>query len=144
MRLLTFCMRLIGLITILAASIARAQDPMPMPMPGDTQHEHTNIQPVVPVYPRMGRAQEHSSSPLFTLADAQRIAAESNPTLRQAAAEIRAAQARTKQAALYPNPTVGYSGDEIRGGSQGGGKQGFFVDQTIVTGGKLARAQDVE
>jgi len=38
------------------------------------------------------------------------------------------------------NPSVGYSGDEIRGGEVHGGKQGFFVEQTIVTGGKLSRA----
>ena len=145
MRVSKFGAMAIGFYAMLAVRVVAAQDPMPMPMPmpENAQHEHMNIQPVVPVYPRLGRAQEHPSSPLFTLADAQRIAAESNPTLRQAAAEIRAAQARTKQAALYPNPTVGYSGDEIRGGSQGGGKQGFFVEQKIVTGGKLARAQDV-
>jgi outer membrane protein, heavy metal efflux system len=133
----------LGSCTLLAASLAHAQDPMPMPMPQATQHQHMNIQPVAPVYPRLGRAQENAAATLFTLADAQRIANESNPTLRQAAAEIRAARARTTQAALYPNPTIGYTGDEIRGGSVGGGKQGFFVEQKIVTGGKLARAKDV-
>ena len=68
------------------------------------------------------------------------MAAETNPTLRQAEAEIRAAKARQQQAALYPNPSIGYTGDEIRGGSIGGGKQGFFVQQTIVTGGKLGQS----
>jgi cobalt-zinc-cadmium efflux system outer membrane protein len=38
---------------------------------------------------------------------------------------------------------VGYTGDEIRGGSTGGGKQGFFVGQTVVTGGKLGAARRV-
>src|SRR5262249_53613912 len=66
-----------------------------------------------------------------------------NPTLKQADAEIRAAKGRQQQSGLYPNPTVGYTGDEIRGGSVGGGKQGFFVQQTIVTGGKLSLARDV-
>jgi cobalt-zinc-cadmium efflux system outer membrane protein len=145
MRISILNLTTLGACALLTASMAQAQEPMPMPMPmpGNAQHEHMNVQPVVPVYPRMGRAQEHPSSPLFTLTDAQRIAAESNPTLRQAAAEMRAAQARTKQAALYPNPTLGYTGDEIRGGSGGGGKQGFFLEQKIVTGGKLARGQDV-
>jgi cobalt-zinc-cadmium efflux system outer membrane protein len=132
-----------GAFALLAATTAHAQDPMPMPMPENAQHEHMTIQPVKPVYPHLGRAQENPSATLFTLADAQRIATESNPTLRQAAAEIRTAQARTTQAALYPNPTIGYTGDEIRGGSVGGGKQGFFVEQKIITGGKLARAKDV-
>jgi len=91
----------------------------------------------------MGRAQEHPSGPLFTLEEALRIAAESNPTLRLAEAEIRAAKARQQQAGLYPNPTVAYTGDEIRGGSVGGGKQGFFAQQDIVTGGKLSRSREV-
>jgi cobalt-zinc-cadmium efflux system outer membrane protein len=60
-----------------------------------------------------------------------------NPTLRQAEAMIRQSQAQAKQAALYPNPTVGYEGDQIRGGSYGGGEQGGFVQQTVVLGGKL-------
>jgi cobalt-zinc-cadmium efflux system outer membrane protein len=95
------------------------------------------------VYPRFGRGQENPQTPLFTLDQAQSLAADSNPTLRQARAEIRAANARHQQAGLYPNPTVGYSGDEIRGGSINGGKQGLFVQQTVVTGGKLARSKDV-
>src|SRR6267143_1439446 len=94
-------------------------------------------------YPRLGRAQERAQGPLVTLEQAQKIASESNPTLRQAEAEIRAAKARQQQAGLYPNPTVAYTGDEIRGGSDGGGKQGFFVQQTIVTGGKLGLSRDV-
>src|SRR4029077_11706485 len=55
----------------------------------------------------------------------------------------RAANARRQQAGLYPNPTVGYTADEIRGGSVGGGKQGFFVEQTVVTGGKLRLGRNV-
>jgi cobalt-zinc-cadmium efflux system outer membrane protein len=51
-------------------------------------------------------------------------------------------RARSKTG-LYPNPDVGYSGDEIRGGEVHGGKQGFFVQQTIVTGGKLGRTREV-
>jgi cobalt-zinc-cadmium efflux system outer membrane protein len=94
-------------------------------------------------YPRLGRAQERAQGELVTLEQAQKIAMDSNPTLRQAELEIRAAKARQQQAGLYPNPTVGYAGDEIRGGSVGGGKQGFFVQQTIVTGGKLGLSRDV-
>jgi cobalt-zinc-cadmium efflux system outer membrane protein len=127
---------------LVSAFSALAQEPMNMP-PQETQHHHMNISTVQPVYPRLGRAQENPSTPLFTLDQAQSRAASSNPTLRQAEAEIRAAKARQLQSGLYPNPTVGYTGDEIRGGSINGGKQGFFVEQTIVTGGKLARNRDV-
>jgi cobalt-zinc-cadmium efflux system outer membrane protein len=132
----TFAMAFI-LGTTLAAAVSSGQE-----MPG-MQHEHGAMPPLTPVYPRMGRAQEHPSGTLFTLEEAQRIAAEANPTLRQAEAEIRAAKARQQQAGLYPNPTIAYTGDEIRGGSVGGGKQGFFVQQDIVTGGKLSRRREV-
>src|SRR5437667_6691105 len=91
----------------------------------------------------MGEAQEQAKGTLMALTSLQRSAAQSNPTLRQAEAEIRAAKARQQQSGLYPNPAVGYTGDEIRGGSVGGGKQGFFVQQTVVTGGKLTLAREV-
>jgi len=124
---------------------AKAQEMLGMQQmtPGQSQHTHGEMQPVQAVYPRMGRAQESAKSALFTLEEAQRVATESNPTLQQAEAEIRASKARQLQAGLYPNPTVGYVGDEIRGGSVNGGKQGFFVQQNIVTGGKLPKSRDV-
>jgi cobalt-zinc-cadmium efflux system outer membrane protein len=79
----------------------------------------------------------------LTLGELEKMALSSNPTLAQAAAEIRAAEARTLQSGLYPNPTVGYQGDQIRGGIQGGGEQGFFVSQDIVLGGKLGLSRHV-
>ena len=91
------------------------------------EHHHGNISPVESHYPQMGRAQSAAQSQLLSLEQFQTLARENNPTLKQAEAEIRAANARRQQAGLYPNPTVGYTGDEIRGGSVGGGKQGFFV-----------------
>ena len=113
------------------------------PQQQHTGHQHGAIAPLEPRFPRMGRAQEHAEGGLLTLEHTQQIARENNPTLRQAEAEIRAARARQQQSGLYPNPTVAYTGDEIRGGSVGGGKQGFFVQQTIVTGGKLRLAREV-
>ena len=77
------------------------------------------------------------------LEDFLALADKSNPTLQQAAAIIRRSEAQAKQAALYPNPSVGYEGDQIRGGSYGGGEQGGFVAQTIVLGGKLGLRRDV-
>jgi cobalt-zinc-cadmium efflux system outer membrane protein len=125
-----------------AAGVARAQE-MQMPKQAHGEHQHGEVTVVKPEYPRMGRAQEHAQGALVTLEQVQKIATESNPTLRQAEAEIRAAKARQQQAGLYPNPTVGYTGDEIRGGSVGGGKQGFFIQQTVVTGGKLGLSREV-
>src|SRR5262249_51707160 len=72
---------------------------------------------------------------------------ENNPTLRQAGANVDAAQGRAQQAGLYPNPTVGYVGERIGAAGTAGELQGLFIDQTIVTAGKLrlsraARAQE--
>lgn len=113
--------------------------------PGMQEHpvHQMNMQKVKPQFPRMGKAQEEAKGPLLSLTSLQQIATENNPTLRQAEAEIRAAKARQQQSGLYPNPTVGYTGDEIRGGSLGGGKQGFFVSQPIVTAGKLGKNRKI-
>jgi len=134
------------------ATIAPAQEKPPqqdtqmppgMTMPEQMHHHHGDVPLVAPVYPRMGRAQENAGAQLVTLDQVEKMASETNPTLRQAEIEIRAAKARQQQVGLYPNPSVGYTGDEIRGGSVGGGKQGFFVQQTIVTAGKLGKSREV-
>ena len=129
--------------TTLSLAAVRAQE-MQMPAGQEhMQHHHGDIRPVEAEYPHLGRAQEKAQGTLVTLEQVQKIARELNPTLHQAEAEIRAAKAHQRQAGLYPNPTVGYTGDEIRGGSVGGGKQGFFAQQTIVTGGKLGLSREV-
>jgi len=130
------------MIVGIAASCFAQQVP-PAPPQQTPMHHHETMRTIEPVYPQLGRTQEQAQGKLFTLDDAQRLAAASNPTLRQAETEIRAAKARTRQAGLYPNPSIGYTGDEIRGGSVNGGKQGFFVEQTVVTGGKLDKTRNV-
>jgi cobalt-zinc-cadmium efflux system outer membrane protein len=77
------------------------------------------------------------SQKTVTLEELQQMALQNNPTLAQAAANIRAAEGKQKQSGLYPNPTVGYQGEEIRGGSFRSGEQGFFIQQDLVMGGKL-------
>src|SRR5229473_1478619 len=85
-----------------------------------------------------GRAQTPTSEQkTITLEELQQMALQNNPTFAQSAANIQAAGGRKKQSGLYPNPTVGYQGEQIRGGSFHGGEQGFFVQQDIVLGGKL-------
>jgi cobalt-zinc-cadmium efflux system outer membrane protein len=135
---------LIAATSLLTGISLHAQQMPDMPQIHDqSQHEHMQMSGVTATYPQMGRAQQNAQGKLFTLEDAQKLASESNPTLRQAESEIRAAKARQLQSGLYPNPTIGYTGDEIRGGSTAGGKQGFFAQQTIVTGGKLANNRQV-
>jgi cobalt-zinc-cadmium efflux system outer membrane protein len=78
-----------------------------------------------------------SEQKTITLEELQQLALQNNPTFRQSTANIQAAQGRKKQSGSYPNPTVGYQGEQIRGGSFHGGEQGVFVQQDIVLGGKL-------
>jgi cobalt-zinc-cadmium efflux system outer membrane protein len=79
-----------------------------------------------------------SEQKTITLEELQQMALQNNPTFRQSAANIQAAEGRKRQSGSYPNPTVGYQGEQIRGGSFHGGEQGFFVQQDIVLGGKLS------
>src|SRR5229473_3497348 len=92
--------------------------------------------------PRAAASPETSKVGL-RLEDFEQMALANNPTMAQVQANLRVAAGLTKQAGLYPNPTVGYYGDEIRGGYTRGGKQGGFVSQTIVLGGKLRAARRV-
>jgi outer membrane protein, heavy metal efflux system len=92
------------------------------------------VAPPVPIGPQAAA---------LRLEDLERLALANNPTVAQAQANLRAASGLATQAGLYPNPTAGYYGDEIRGGSSAGGKQGGFVSQTIVLGGKLRAARRV-
>jgi outer membrane protein, heavy metal efflux system len=85
-----------------------------------------------------GRAQTPASEQkTITLEELQQMALQNNPTFAQSVANIQAAEGRKKQSGLYPNPTVGYQGEQIRGGSFHGGEQGYFIQQDIVLGGKL-------
>ena len=79
----------------------------------------------------------------MALADFEALADANNPTLKQANALVRRSQEQARQAGLYPNPSVGYQGEQIRGGSYGGGEQGGFVQQTVVLGGKLGLRRDI-
>jgi outer membrane protein, heavy metal efflux system len=91
-----------------------------------------------------GRAQSPASEQkTITLEELQQMALQNNPTYAQAAANIRAAEGRKKQSGLYPNPTVGYQGEQIRGGSFHGGEQGFFVQQDIVLSGRLGLSRTI-
>src|SRR5262249_13330145 len=83
-----------------------------------------------------GSLSSDRTAPL-TLGDLEQMALQRNPTLAQAAAQVEAARARTLQSGLYPNPTVGYTGERIGAAGTAGELQGLFIDQVIVTAGKL-------
>jgi cobalt-zinc-cadmium efflux system outer membrane protein len=86
---------------------------------------------------------EVASRPAMSLADFLKLGDANNPTIKQANALMQRSQQLARQAALYPNPSVGYQGEQIRGGSFGGGEQGGFVQQTVVLGGKLGLRRDI-
>lgn len=79
------------------------------------------------------------SSEGLTLARLERLALENNPTAKAAQAAIDAARGSARRAGAWPNPTVGYTGEEItkRGRADPRGEHGFFVEQTIPLFGKL-------
>ncbi|WP_166823656.1 TolC family protein [Thalassoroseus pseudoceratinae] len=72
----------------------------------------------------------------LTLQSLEAMALENNPTLRQAGLLVRQAEGNWLQVGLYPNPTAGYVGDEINDDGTAG-RQGVFVNQTVVTADKL-------
>ena len=82
--------------------------------------------------------------PTVTLAELERMAMQNNPTLGQAEAAIAAAAGRRKQAGLFPNPTVGYQGDELAFRSLANKSEHFFfIEQAIPLGGKLRKGRRV-
>ena len=88
--------------------------------------------------------QSPESGPRLGLADLERMALEGNPTLAQAAAEIKAAEGKKLQAGTYPNPVIGATGDENTPGPIiRGGEFGFFVEQRLVTAGKLHKSRNI-
>ena len=79
---------------------------------------------------------------MASLADFEAMALDRHPLLRMAAARINEARGDQRQAGLWPNPMVGYSGEEM--GNRGTtGMQSGFVWQKIVMGRKLKLASQV-
>ena len=85
-----------------------------------------------------------STAPAMTLEQLEQLALQNNPTSTAAAAGIDGARGRTRQAGAFPNPVIGYSGEEIKTGDlDRRGEHGFFVEQTIPLGGKLRLSRNV-
>ncbi|HEV3304329.1 MAG TPA: TolC family protein [Planctomycetaceae bacterium] len=106
----------VALAAVTALATARGADPHPSPT---------------------GSASKAASQTALSLPDLEQMALRCNPTLAQAAAAIGASRGKALQAGLYPNPTVGYRGENIGIEGSAGEFQGGFVQQTIVTAGKL-------
>jgi outer membrane protein, heavy metal efflux system len=110
--------------------------PAPLPPPWEKEMDlvsRNNPRPSIP---------SPSSIPALTLGDLEAMALRCNPTLAQSAAQIEAARGKFDQGGLYPNPRLGYQADEM--GDEGrSGQQGGFIEQRIVTAGKLRWNQQV-
>jgi cobalt-zinc-cadmium efflux system outer membrane protein len=94
--------------------------------------------------PAGGSAQIARCEPVLTLADLERMALQANPTSAQAQAAIRAAEGRRVQAGLWPNPVVGYTGEEFSTRAFSEKSEHFaFIEQTILLGGKLGKSRRI-
>jgi outer membrane protein, heavy metal efflux system len=128
-----FVLPLALLSTNVAAQSVSSKEPrlrLPsLPLSATVAQEHGD--------PQQANGQNLSTERRMTLPQLQQMALTNNPTLRQAKAAVTAVEGLTRQAGLWPNPTLGYVGEEIRGGSFGGGQQGVFVQQNVILGGKL-------
>jgi cobalt-zinc-cadmium efflux system outer membrane protein len=83
-------------------------------------------------------AAQSTAPAALSLADLERMATQANPTLRAAESRIESARNRARQAGAWPNPTAGYSAEEIKlDDVDRRGEYGFFVQQPILLGGKL-------
>jgi outer membrane protein, heavy metal efflux system len=93
--------------------------------------------------PAQAQTRASTTAPI-TLEQLEQLALENSPTGIAASAGIDAARGRASQAGAWPNPVVGYSGEEIKTGDlDRRGEHGFFIEQTIPLGGKLGLSQNV-
>lgn len=91
-----------------------------------------------------GAPHPETTKVMLRLEDLEGMALVNNPTIAQAATAVHAAKGQKIQAGLYPNPTIGYAGEEITVRSPSEKSQHFlFIEQKIVTAGKLRHNRDI-
>lgn len=83
----------------------------------------------------------------YSLEDVLALAANNNPTLRQARLQISGELGKALEAGLYPNPILSYEADQIFVDAPGdvdspGEFQGAVIQQRIVTAGKLRLSRE--
>lgn len=121
-----------------------ATAPFPVPGPELPEEKRRELRRALfPPLPKAEVAPETVPGPFghpLTLQELQQLAMANSPLIRQAAADVEAAQGAVKQAGAYPNPNIGYEADTI-GTSATAGLQGVFFEQIIKTAGKLKVAQ---
>jgi outer membrane protein, heavy metal efflux system len=122
-----------------AQEVAPASHVLPVayqPEPESLPMEPQSIEPV-----QAPQAVDTESEGL-SLLDFEGMALQNNPALGQMANLIDAAQGNWLQVGLVPNPSVGYSGQQL--GSRGlAEQQGVFMRQDFITGKKLRLNREV-
>jgi cobalt-zinc-cadmium efflux system outer membrane protein len=108
--------------------------------PAERQAYRAQYFPKLEPLPPLPKPQPGPFGHPLTLPELQQLALSNSPALRQAAADVQAAEGAARQAGAYPNPSAGYQSDNAGSGSTAG-FQGFFVEQVIKTAGKLKAAQ---
>jgi cobalt-zinc-cadmium efflux system outer membrane protein len=120
---------------------AIVSEPAPRPAPAHQESTPGGGHAVAPEGTKATNAVRASpaarSSPALTLEALEEIALRHNPTLAQAVAAVDASRGKALQAGLWPNPIIGYHGENIGIAGTAGEFQGGYVQQTIVTAGKL-------
>lgn len=77
----------------------------------------------------------------MSLAELESLALSSSPAITEAASRVAAARGRWVQAGLYPNPLIGYSGQQLGSGGQAE-QNGVLIEQEFITAHKLRNARE--
>lgn len=119
----------------------------PAAAPAKNAGERFTPSPAMPGQPLDVGDPESVRGESFDLDSLLSMAAQNNPTLRQARLHVSGELAKAQQAGLYPNPTLRYSGEQIfvdvDGDTDSPGEfQGGIVSQRLVTAGKLRLSRE--
>jgi outer membrane protein, heavy metal efflux system len=116
--------------------------PIALPSPDKPEEFNAAVRKYFPPLPPIGPDPQAVPGPEgrpMTLAELQALGRANSPLLRQAGADVAAANGAAIQAGAYPNPTAGVL--STTHGPSGGPTYGFLFGQTIKTMGKLKLAQ---
>ncbi len=91
----------------------------------------------LPLVSGANEAPRGNSDAFFDLESMYHIALMNNPAIPEAEARLRATRGKWVQVGLWPNPTIGYSGQQLGSGGQAE-QNGFLLGQEFVRGHKLA------